>query len=236
MKMPCKKEGSPLSPENYDNLFGVNQEIGKHEKRKLHKRAWKKAWEIRSFEIDKFWIRSAFFWGFIALIFGAFVTVATGKNNQFAISMHLDLFLILMGIIFSVAWLLVILGSKRWQENWERHIEKLEDSITGPLYKTIYHNPKKGFYSVTKINTILALVVIIAWVLFFFQYIAVKNDFLQAIMALLKNYFFILVPIVLTVICIIALVKSGHSSFDKSREKLDCNEYGKFISYKTTVL
>jgi hypothetical protein len=150
--------------------------------------------------------------------------------------MFLDLFLILLGGIFSVAWLLVICGSKRWQENWEAHIEKLEDSITGPLYKTLYYKPKKYFYSVSKINKILAWVVIIVWVLLLAQYIAGKYNFIQDIMALLKNHFFILASIALTIICIIVLINSGRSSFDKSREKLDLNEYGKFITYKTTVL
>lgn len=60
------------------------------------------------------------------------------------------LILISLGLIFSVAWTLAISGSKHWQENWEKHIDILEDYITGPLYKTIYYS--KLFYSVSKVN------------------------------------------------------------------------------------
>jgi hypothetical protein len=236
MKMPSKKESNTLSTEDYEIIFGLGEDTGEYEKQKLHKSAWEKAWEIRNFEIDKFWTRTAFFWGFVALIFGAYVTVVTGKHSQTVKDMYLDLLLILLGCIFSVAWLLVILGSKRWQENWEAHIEKLEDNITGPLYKTIYYNPKKRFYSVTKINVILAKVVIVTWILLFVQYIADKYDFLQAVLALLRNHFFIVAPIALTVFCIFVLVKSGRSAFDKSRGKLDGNVEGKFIYHKTTLL
>ncbi|MGH8568044.1 MAG: hypothetical protein ACREXU_08475, partial [Gammaproteobacteria bacterium] len=28
-------------------------------------------------------------------------------------------------------------GSKFWQENWENHVDLLEDQIMGPLYKTV---------------------------------------------------------------------------------------------------
>ena len=59
------------------------------------------------------------------------------------------LILISLGLIFSVAWILVISGSKHWQENWGKHLDILEDYIAGPLYKTIYYS--KLFYSVSSI-------------------------------------------------------------------------------------
>jgi hypothetical protein len=44
--------------------------------------------------------------------------------------------------VFSVAWHCVNKGSKYWQENWENHVELLEDQVFGPLYKTRTNRPQ----------------------------------------------------------------------------------------------
>ena len=36
-----------------------------------------------------------------------------------------------VGLIFSLAWFLTNRGSKYWQENWENHVDMLEDGTTG---------------------------------------------------------------------------------------------------------
>lgn len=75
-------------------------------------------------------------------------------------------------------------GSKYWQENWENHVDLLEDNVIGPLYKTIITRPDKnkdykcdGFkdviigpapYSVSKINQIVSLYVVILWCILMF--------------------------------------------------------------------
>jgi hypothetical protein len=221
---------------SYKDLFGLTTESDKSKNEKSkHATAWEKAWEIRNFEIDKFWTRTAFFWGFVALIFGAYVAVISGERSDIAIKIHLDLYLILLGCIFSVAWLLVILGSKRWQENWEKHIDELEDALTGPLYKTVYFKSNKPFYSVSKINEKLAWVVIATWFLLFLQYVFDKFESLSTLIVLSKNCFFILLPIIGTIIFIVFLWKCcGRSSFDKYRKKSD--KKGKFINIKTGVV
>jgi hypothetical protein len=73
-----KDKYSKITYEQYASLFGLNNPV----KKELHKEALKKAWKTRNFEIDKFWQRSAFFWGFIALIFGGYITIVTGKNCE----------------------------------------------------------------------------------------------------------------------------------------------------------
>jgi hypothetical protein len=143
--------------ENYEASFGIYPP----DKDKLEA-AWKKAWECRDYEIDKFWIRAAYFWAFIALIGTGYIVVAIGKIPGGGMGFPLDFLLIALGLVFAVAWLLVIKGSKCHQENWEEHIYKMEDAITGPLYKTLYKD-KRWYFSVTRINEILAWVVIAAW-------------------------------------------------------------------------
>lgn len=65
----------PIDEEKYYTSFGLSKVIGEFiikDKQKLEN-AYKKAWDNRDFEINKFWTRASYFWGFIALIFGAYL-------------------------------------------------------------------------------------------------------------------------------------------------------------------
>jgi hypothetical protein len=188
--LKCSEKGYiPLTKDEYKKNFLSDK--------KIMREAYNRAWQTRNFEIDKFWLRTAFFWGFIALIFGGYITVMTSDNNKELISMNFDIYLILLGIIFSFAWFLVILGSKSWVENWEAHIDMLEKKITGPLYKTIslHHN---HFYSPSRINIGLSLVIILVWIVIFLMdviYIKKCEDI---------NLFFI-IAVIITLIAIVSL-------------------------------
>jgi len=163
---------SEINDEDYYSSFGLekkgeNWEIKEKEKIEF---AYNKAWENRDFEINKFWTRAAYFWGFIVLIFSAYFTTLDNKvGNEF-----IQLIIICLGIIFSIAWHYVIRGSKRWQENWEKHIDKLEDYISGSLYKTIFY--KDTFYSVSKINEILSVVIIVVWFALLWNFLNLNNS------------------------------------------------------------
>jgi hypothetical protein len=75
--------------------------------------------------------------------------------------------------VFACAWYLVNCGSKYWQENWENHVDMLEDDVIGPLYKAILHRPKikhltdfvagPKAISVSKINLIVSLFTVFVW-------------------------------------------------------------------------
>ena len=207
MKNRNEERYTLITDKQYASHFGLSNP----EKEDLHKEAFKKAWEIRNFEIDKFWQRSAYFWGFIALIFTGYVSISTGKNNEIAKKMYLDFYLILLGLIFSVAWFLAICGSKQWQENWERHINFLEDEITGPLYKSLYFKRRKYYYSVSKMNKIPSGVIIVTWVFLLMQYfynnfIIIKNLF-ESINNNFKVFFFLVLPLFGTVFFILCYLK-----------------------------
>ena len=225
--MAKKKSYTPLSTEEYNARFGITPKD-----KKLQKKALKKAWEIRNFEIDKFWQRSAYFWGFIALIFGGYIGVVTGESSKIAEELHLDLYLILLGIIFSVGWLLVICGSKRWQDNWEAHVDRLENAITGPLYKTMYCTKNK-FYSVSKINKLLALLIIITWCFLLVQYIFTKCivfwNVNKCFSKIIELIFFVLIPIIGTISFILILKKYGQTSDGEFKANLKENQDGAFI-------
>lgn len=136
----------------------------------MFKEAYERAWKCRDFEIERFWQRGLYFWGFILAIGAGYVTLISSENCEKAMEMNIDLYLVELGLIFSVAWLLAIKGSKCWQENWEAHIDVLEDYVSGPLYKTVWYSDKP-FYSVSKISEFLAWVVIGAWFLVLLPYL-----------------------------------------------------------------
>jgi hypothetical protein len=179
----CKKDVfNPLPDETYYKRFlgdfvnlASDDNYGTIDEKNLKrlKAAYEKSWECRDFEINKFWSRSAFFWGFIVLIFTGYITLTTNSHNSHYTQIkYLDFYLMLLGFLFSLAWLLVIKGSKAWQENWEAHIDHLENFISGPLYKTVWYSKEYKFYSVSKINVVLAYISICVWVGMIFQYIS----------------------------------------------------------------
>src|SRR5690606_10914278 len=83
-----------------------------------------------------------------------------------------------LGMVFSFAWVCVNRGSKFWQENWEKHVDVLEDKVTGPLYKIVMSRnamnklSEKAVHlitgpssiSVSKVNQIISLYVFMLWV------------------------------------------------------------------------
>lgn len=144
------------------NNFNWNRKknISKDEYLKLitdKEKAYEQACDIRKFEIELYWKRTIYFWGFITVIYTAYYKVFSEfyyiKNTDImSLSFHGSIPLIIisgLGLIFSLSWLLSNYASKHWQENWEHHIELLEPYITGDLYK-IYE--AQNSFSVTKIN------------------------------------------------------------------------------------
>jgi hypothetical protein len=164
---PALDEDTDNGHEEYYALYYKNTEDVRIDMKKI-KAAYNKAWEIRNFEIDKYWQRTAYFWGFIAIIFVGYISVITNIDN--VTNKYLEFYLISLGLIFSIGWFFVLLGSKTWYENWEGHIDLLEEYISGPLYRIVRYRGRM-FYSVSKINEILAIVVCLVWLGLFFQYL-----------------------------------------------------------------
>ena len=90
-------------------------------------KAFDTAHQNRLFEVDLFWKRALFFWGFIAATFVGYVTI----NKQLS---NLSIIISVFGFVCSFAWTLANRGSKYWQEYWERKVENLETEIVGELF------------------------------------------------------------------------------------------------------
>ena len=119
-----------------------------------HLSAYNVASDIRKFEIELFWKRAGFFWAFITVTYAAYFNVLTkiyfkceSEHPPYLHGTFPLLVLAALGLFFCFSWLLANYGSRHWQENWENHLDLLEDSVTGPLYKTY----KAKSYSVSKI-------------------------------------------------------------------------------------
>lgn len=141
----------------------------------VNAKALERALDIRKFEIDLYWKRATYFWTFIAATLAGFVAIQASNSIH---KTDLAVLLCNLGIVFSVAWLCVNRGSKYWQENWEYHVDMLEDNVHGPLYKVVLtRNTPKGAgehlrhlltgpspISVSKINQLISLFITLAWI------------------------------------------------------------------------
>jgi hypothetical protein len=90
-------------------------------------KAFDVAHQNRLFEVDLFWKRALFFWGFIAVTFVGYVSVNKLHSN-------LSIIISVMGLFCSFAWALANRGSKYWQEYWERKVVDLETDVVGDLF------------------------------------------------------------------------------------------------------
>lgn len=135
----------------------------------IRKAAFEKAWASRNFEIDLYWKRANYFWAFLVPAFaGYFALVNSSSYSNDDGFNHIEVYLVIcIGFIISVAWALVNKGSKSWQRHWEVHVDLLENSITGPLYKTTL--PTKTF-SVSKINEIISWFFSFVWFMLSLKY------------------------------------------------------------------
>jgi hypothetical protein len=122
----------------YKESFGlsgqeVNPKMGKAEKALEH------ALDIRKFEIGLYWQRATYFWALIAVAFAGYFAILGSEHLKD--KEYLAYIVSCIGFLFTWAWFLVNRGSKYWQENWENHVDMLEDAVTGPLYKTVLRRP-----------------------------------------------------------------------------------------------
>lgn len=160
-----------VSDDEYRSQFTKGNSVSDES---INAKALEQALDIRKFEIDLYWKRATYFWTFIAATLAGFVAIQASSSTN---KTDLSVLLCNLGIVFSFGWLCVNRGSKHWQENWEKHVDMLEDQVIGPLYKVILSRGRpKGPgewavhlltgpspISVSKINQLISLFVTIMW-------------------------------------------------------------------------
>jgi len=121
--------------------------------------------DIRNFEIELFWKRSLFFWGFIGAAFVAFAALYNKGAPE------LSLLVACFGLVCSAAWTLVNRGSKYWYENWEQKVEREEVGILGEEFFARKEPMKKDAgwwlqgrrFSVTRLAIALSDFTVLIW-------------------------------------------------------------------------
>ena len=156
---------NPISQEEYLKEFSGDKRA----------KALEQALDIRKFEIELYWKRATYFWTFIAAALAGFGAIQVSTSD---VKTDLSVVLSCLGIVFSIGWLCVNRGSKHWQENWENHVDMLENDVVGPLYKIVLTrvkpaNNKEWFVhaitgpsqlSVSKVNQIISIYVAGLWI------------------------------------------------------------------------
>ena len=128
------------------------------------------AHDIRKFEINLYWRRTAYFWTLLAAVFAGYFLIQDTEQTGM-----LPTLISSIGVVVSFGWFLANKGSKFWQENWEAVVEQIEDKVTGPLYKTEVIRCQNGGtvcdcitgpekFSVSRINQLAVGYVVLVWV------------------------------------------------------------------------
>jgi len=139
--------------------------------RKRAEAALKRAHEIRKFEIGMLWERARYVATFQTLLFAALgvsfsagILAQKGSNGNPELTVYiLRLIICVVGVYSSFFWCLINKGSKFWHENWERHIDFLEDEFEGKLHKTVLHKSGRRSYSVSRVNISISQMFFVAW-------------------------------------------------------------------------
>lgn len=207
--------GDIILDKKYAKMIGlkaekINEDIAKQNK--INK-AFDFANNCRDKEIDRFWTRGLYFWGFIAASFGTYMAVLnaslkiadSGERVRLSFSALLEMSFMSKAIlaviayicfVFCFSWLAIHKGSKYWQENWETHLDYLEDDVIGKIYWT-YIDPRNNCkfkkspistqaydFSVSKISLLCSLLLsFCSFLLFMFHCILLflKEDIVNSI-------------------------------------------------------
>lgn len=124
------------------------------------KAALERAHELRKFEIENYWKRSSYFWGFQVISFGALAL--TAKDGRFY--PPVVLIVSVLGALAALTGVLTARGSKFWQSNWEAHVDLLETEVEGNLHKTALIEGRNVSFSVSRVNERLLEILMTAWI------------------------------------------------------------------------
>lgn len=131
-----------------------------------------RAHELRKFEIENYWKRATYFWAFQLAAFstlGLLWKIGGDPLDEGVLMVPAAL-----GAVTALVGWLTAQGSKFWQENWEGHVDALEDRLGGRLTQVIV--VKHGLSrSVSRVNEALLGLLTLGWSCFAFE-IAFRID------------------------------------------------------------
>lgn len=150
-------------------------------------------YKCRDFEISNLWQRAIFLSAFLVLCFtmyGYLVSVLlkdTSDLSKIVMISEIACGISLLGLAFSMIWIMMAKGSKAWYEVYERHIceiEAEEDLGIPEEYRmgapckpwgldSNLFTKRAGKYSVSKLNIMIGMVLLLSWfVIFVIHYVS----------------------------------------------------------------
>ena len=159
---------------NYTTITSNNNEVSLKEIRETY-------YSLRNFEISNLWQRSIFLSAMLALFYSGYGYIVSKfldeKVKDLLLLHELCCVVALLGIVFSIIWVMMAKGSKAWYEVYERKICKIEESKELNIPKEhqmgLKYIPWKldqclltnhgGRYSVSKLNILIGKVLLINW-------------------------------------------------------------------------
>lgn len=118
------------------------------------------AHNIRQFEIELYWKRATYFWAFQLIAFTALGLLL--KDGEIKSLGRLTVPAAL-GVITALAGVLTARGSKFWQQNWEAHVDMLENEMGMRLTQVVVCPNFLPQYSVSRINQFLLFLLMLGW-------------------------------------------------------------------------
>lgn len=188
--------------------------LGRKEKKDIsdiiEENAYQRIFDRMNNEINRLWQRSIFLGTFLVLIFVGYGNVLLrlfgADASKFYYESPLNIVCVgisILGIVFSILWIMMAKGSKAWQEKYERTIYEFENdevnwntNLRCLVEKGIIHGRLKGVpsnkfdncilnrgagaYSPSKLNIALGQISLVLWglcALFHFIGYCTANDF-----------------------------------------------------------
>jgi hypothetical protein len=135
-------------------------------------RALELALEMRKIESQLHWKKAVYFGVFIVALFGGYGLVQKLDEPAKAL---LSVLLSCLGLVVSFGWYCANRASNYWQQNWDNHVDILEDAVMGPLNKVAIEKVEghglmrrlltgPADLSISKINQMISLYIVGAWV------------------------------------------------------------------------
>lgn len=150
----------------YFEQLGILEEGGIDRRRA--ERAFERAVVVRDFEIELYWKRASYFWGFQAAFMATIAVLLTGGVKDSWAPLF-GCLIALIAFIVSWRWSDMSKGAKFWQNNWERHVDMLEPYFTGALYRLYPAREKlKRPPSVTRVNHSVINSLIFLWLIVYY--------------------------------------------------------------------
>ncbi|MFH6988348.1 hypothetical protein ACHRVW_11430 [Flavobacterium collinsii] len=185
-------------------------------KEKILLKAFETALDTRKFEIELYWKRATYFWAFIAAMFIAYFAVF--NSDKIDEIRGVTILISSLGYFFSLGWYFVNRGSKYWQKNWESHVDLLGAKIQGKLFSTIKNSnqefiklDKEYPFSVSKVNQLLSLIMLVTWFGLIIFSIFFSFDKLIYFSNISDNWFLFGTILILSIIILVSFIFFNYS-------------------------